>query len=280
MANGQMTIDLTREYKKKAPVLLHGTSSLYVEKIKENGFGGLPENRELCRNILSELAGAYRKKNAESPSEDGDMLSSGITAFVQNAYGGVFVTTSIVTALNHSCGIGCGFGQMLCELLAYYTAFKWLYGSYPELSDSSYTDFLGEFIDFESNTVKVECHPAVVILREIPMSALRREDGGLVNFTSKLTDFISDEQRKRLNENLPYVDTSKYPIKDYLTKWLPSAQKYVGVPVPYDDLTVIEIKSELPFFYYSDSEEVRAEKEKQLRLLRNAMADKLAELLL
>lgn len=275
-----ITIDLKGEYKKKAPVLMHGTSSLYLDMIRQNGFGALPENIELCRRILSELAAVFRRKHAETPTEDGDMLSSGINAFVQNNYGGVFVTTNIVTALDHSCGIGCGFGEMLCELLAYYTAYKNLYGSYPKLSESRYTDFIGQFVDFDSNTVKVDRAPVVILLKDLPVSSLRREDGSLVNFTTKLTDYIREEQRRRLNEELPYIDTMNYPLKDYLTKWLPSSQRYIGVPIDYSELTVLTIDGELPFFYYYDSEEVRAEKEKHLRQLRNAMAERLAEMLL
>lgn len=278
MAN--VTIDLAGVYKKKAPVLMHGTSSLYLDRIKENGFGGIPVNREMCRRGLSELAGAFREANAERPSEDGEALSSGISAFVQSASGGVYVTTSIVTALDHACGEGCGFGEMLYELLAYYTAYKWLYGSYPELSDSGCRDFIAQFVDFDSNTVKVCCSPVVIVLRDVPVSALRREDGRLVNFTTKLTDYIKDEQHRRLKEDLPYVDTANYPLKDYLTKWLPSSQRYVGVPIDHNDLTVLKVSGDLPFFYYSDTEEVRADKEKRMKALRNVMADKLAELLL
>lgn len=280
MAGARSVIDLSGEYKKKAPVILHGTSSFYTDTIKENGFGREPVYRRICRLILPEIQKAFGRMNAKSPSEDGELLNSGITAYILSSPGGVYVTNNIVTSLDYSCGTSGGFGEMLYETLAYYTAFYRLYGSYPELSCDEHERFVKQFVDEDSGRVKIKCSPVVYVLRNLPVSSLRHKDGSLINFTTKLTSFISNEQHQRLKENLPYMDTTSYPLKDYLTKWTPSVQIYKGDPIPYDSITEVTVKGELPFFYFSDSEETRLEKERSLRSLRTLMAEKLAELLL
>ena len=280
MTASQGIIDLKGEYKKKAPVLLHGTSSLYTETITENGFGGLPKNRDICRRILSELASAFRKAYLDHQTEDGEVLYSGISSYVQNSYGGIYVTTNIVTVLDHSCGVNCGFGEMLYELLTYYTAYKWLYGKYPELSVPGHKEFLSQFIDMESNKVISKNSPTVIVLRDIPVNTLRHEDGRLVSFTSKLTGYIAAEQCRRSGTQQPYIDTARYPLKDYLTKWSPSSQRYVGVPIPANELEFVTVEDTLPFFYYSDTDAERAEKERVIKAIRDKMADKLCSILL
>ena len=280
MAGARTVIDLSGEYKKKAPVILHGTSTFYSDIIREKGFGREPEYRSLCRLILPEIQKAFGRKNAKEPSEDGELLNSGITSYILSSPGGVYTTNNIVTVLDYSCGTNGGFGEMLYELLAYYSAYFHLYGEYPVLSCDAHEQFVRQFIDEESGKVKIKNSPAVYVLRDLPVSRLRREDGSLINFTTKLTNYISNEQHLRLKENRPYMETTKYPLKDYLTKWTPSVQIYKGDPIPFEELTELTVKGELPFFYFSDSEEVRAEKERSLKQMRMLMAEKLAELLI
>ncbi|SDA20768.1 hypothetical protein SAMN02910447_01881 [Ruminococcus sp. YE71] len=280
MTGSKGIIDLTGEYRKKAPVLLHGTSSLYIASISENGFGGLPQHRDMCRRILSELSLAFHRAYRDEPSEEGEVLYSGISSYVQNSYGGVYVTTNIVTVLDHSCGTNCGFGEMLYELLAYYTAYKWLYGKYPELRVDGHKEFLGQFIDFETNLITAKNSPAVIVLRDVPVNTLRHEDGRIVSFTSRLTGYIASEQGRRSGNKQPFLDTTNYPLKDYLTKWAPSSQRYVGVPIPATEFEVVSVEGQLPFFYYSDTDEQRAEKELKIKDLRDNMAEKLCGLLL
>ena len=280
MAASHGFIDLKGEYRKKAPILLHGTSSLYTETITENGFGGLPKYRDTCRRILAELASAFRRAYRDNPSEDGEVLYSGISSYVQNSYGGVYVTTNIVTVLDHSCGTNCGFGEMLYELLTYYTAYRWLYGEYPELNVPGHKEFLAQYIDLRSNLVTVKNSPAVIVLRDIPVNTLRHEDGRIVSFTSRLTGYIASEQGRRNGNRLPFIDTACYPLRDYLTKWAPSSQRYVGVPIPASQFEIVSVDGELPFFYYSDTDEERGEKEMAIKVIRDKMADKLCSKLL
>ncbi len=280
MAGSNGIIDLKGEYKKKAPVLLHGTSSLFTDIIKRDGFGGMPKHRDICRRILSELSSAFHRAYRDNPTEDGEVLYSGISSFVQNSYGGIYVTTNIVTVLDHSCGTNSGFGEMLYELLTYYTAYKWLYGEYPKLSVPGHKEFLERFVDTENNVITVKNTPAVIVLRDVPVNNLRHEDGRLVSFTSKLTGYIAAEQGRRSGNQEPYLDTARYPLKDYLTKWAPSSQRYVGVPIPASDFEIVSVEGELPFFYYSDTDEQRAEKDRKIKVIRDKMADKVCELLL